>query len=380
MRIDPEFRRLIPPLHEDELRQLETNLVADGCRDPLVTWRDVLIDGHNRHEICERLRIKYRTVARDGFASRVEVMIWILDNQFGRRNLNDWQRAGLGVRKKQLLTREQLRERAKKGRARGGDATPEQIAARKERLSATVADKRSKKDSRKTVAKAAKVSERKIRTVEQIAKQRPEALEQIISGEKTLLDIKAEIRREEKAEVVERIRNEPQPLPEGPYRVIVADPPWPYGSRGEDPTHRARNPYPDMTLDEIHALPVAARATDDAVLWLWTTNAFMRDAFTVLDKWGFEQKTILTWVKDQMGTGDWLRGQTEHCLMAIKGRPVVTLTNQTTVLIANRGRHSEKPAEFYALVESLCPGARLEIFARTRRDGWEVWGGEVPDR
>jgi N6-adenosine-specific RNA methylase IME4/ParB-like chromosome segregation protein Spo0J len=178
----------------------------------------------------------------------------------------------------------------------------------------------------------------------------------------------------------EVIAAEPPPLPTGPFRVIVADPPWAYDARSEDPSHRAANPYPQMSLEAICAMPVASLAHDDAILWLWTTNSHMRDAFAVLDAWGFRHKTILTWAKDRMGTGDWLRGQTEHCLFAVRGRPVVTLTNQTTLLRGPLREHSRKPDEFHALVESLCPapeGGRLELFARQARPGWVVAGAEV---
>jgi N6-adenosine-specific RNA methylase IME4 len=127
-------------------------------------------------------------------------------------------------------------------------------------------------------------------------------------------------------------------------------------------------------------LPVIDHAHDEAVLWLWTTNSHMRDAFSVLDAWGFRHRTILTWAKDRMGTGDWLRGQTEHCLMAVRGRPTVTLSNRTTLLQAPMREHSRKPDEFYALVESLCPAplnGRLELFARETRPGWVAAGAEV---
>jgi hypothetical protein len=100
------------------------------------------------------------------------------------------------------------------------------------------------------------------------------------------------------------IRKEAPPLPgNGPYRVIVADPPWKYEVGDHDSTMRGIGPYPRMTLDEITAFPAASIAADDCVLWLWTTNAHMRDAFTVLDAWGFQQKSILTWAKDKMGKG-----------------------------------------------------------------------------
>lgn len=177
------------------------------------------------------------------------------------------------------------------------------------------------------------------------------------------------------------IRREPPPLPSrGPYRVIVADPPWPYEVRSADPSHRATQPYPQMSITEICALRVADIAHTDCILWLWTTNHHMREAFNVLDAWGFRQKTILTWVKHKMGTGDWLRGQTEHCLMAVRGKPIVQLTNQTTVLYGPMRKNSQKPEEFYAFVEGLCPAPRYaELFSREERPNWDGHGDEVPN-
>jgi N6-adenosine-specific RNA methylase IME4 len=157
--------------------------------------------------------------------------------------------------------------------------------------------------------------------------------------------------------------------PPGKFEVIVVDPPWSYEKRAHDSTHRAANPYPSMTLEAIKTLEIPS--DKDCILWLWTTNAFMRQAYEVLDAWGFTPKTILTWVKSKMGLGDWLRGATEHCILSVKGKPIVTLTNQTTVIHGALREHSRKPDEFFAMVESLCPAkTRREMFARQRRDGW----------
>lgn len=175
----------------------------------------------------------------------------------------------------------------------------------------------------------------------------------------------------------EQINAEPPPMPTGPFRVIAMDPPWSYGNRAFDPTHRGASPYPDMSIEEIGRLPIADIAAEDAILWLWTTNAHMPEAFGLIARWGFTHKTILTWVKDRMGTGDWLRGKTEHCLMAVRGKPTVQLTNQTTALVAPMRDHSRKPDEFYALVEALCPGSKVELFARSAREGWAAYGDEV---
>jgi N6-adenosine-specific RNA methylase IME4 len=144
-----------------------------------------------------------------------------------------------------------------------------------------------------------------------------------------------------------------------------------------DPTHRGTCPYPSMPVDDIMAMPVQDRTCENAILWLWTTNAFMVQAHNVAVAWGFTVKTILTWVKNKIGTGDWLRGQTEHCLMCVRGKPVVELTNQTTVLHGPLREHSRKPDEFYAMVETLCPGSKCDLFSRQERTGWVSFGAEV---
>ena len=162
----------------------------------------------------------------------------------------------------------------------------------------------------------------------------------------------------------------PPALPTGPFQVIVADPPWRYESGNS-------LPYPTMDIEEIKAMPVAEIADENAILWLWTTNAHLRVAFDVLEAWGFEYKTLLTWVKDRMGTGEWLRGQSEHCMLAVRGKPVFLHGNHATVLEAPRREHSRKPDEFYNLVEAACPGSRVDLFCRERRTGWKVYGNST---
>lgn len=169
----------------------------------------------------------------------------------------------------------------------------------------------------------------------------------------------------------------PPALPSGPFDVIVVDPPWSYSNRSADPSHRAANPYPSMTIDEIAAVAVRSIAADNCILWLWTTNAHIFEVPKILSSWGFEHKTMLTWAKNKMGTGDWLRGQTEHCILAARGKPVKTLANETTLLVADMREHSRKPEEFYRLVERLCHGSKCELFSRSAREGWTAHGNET---
>ena len=153
------------------------------------------------------------------------------------------------------------------------------------------------------------------------------------------------------------------------------------GTTRETTTRRIGAParIPTMTVPEICAMPVAELAADDAILWLWVTNPNLRHAYHGDRRLGLPGAHILTWVKPHFGTGHWLRGQTEHCILAVRGRPTVTLTNQATVLHAPapERRHSRKPDEFYQLVESLCPGSKLELFCRQPRPGWASHGDEA---
>lgn len=215
------------------------------------------------------------------------------------------------------------------------------------------------------------------RQVVEAAEAEPETYTPLVEEMDRTGKVKGAYKKLKTAQQVEEIAKEPSPLPNGPFRVIVIDPPWSYRKRPNDPTHRAANPYPSMPIEEIKELPISDLAENDCILWLWTTNAHMREAFDVLDAWGFTHKTILTWVKNRMGLGDWLRGKTEHCLMAVKGKPVVDLTNQTTVIDGLVREHSRKPDEFYEMVEKLCPGSKVELFARNKREGWIPYGDQT---
>jgi N6-adenosine-specific RNA methylase IME4 len=250
------------------------------------------------------------------------------------------------------------------GRKRSGKLPAHSVGATRDKLAAVVGVSGRTLDKARAVVEAAEGNPRKFgRLVQQMDR----------TG-----SVDGAFRELERQRQADRIQAEPPPLPSGPFRVIVADVPWRYESRAGDITHRAANPYPDMSLDDICKLPVRKLAAKDAVLWLWTTNAHMRDSFDVLKAWGFESKTILTWAKTgRFGTGRWLRGQTEHCHLAVRGKPTILLTNQSTLLQARSGRHSEKPDEFYDLVRSLCPGSKVDLFARRRRSGFVAHGNTV---
>ena len=113
IRIDPEFKSLIPPLTDEEYDGLRDSLLNEGCRDALVVWDGVLVDGHNRYEICEKHGIPYDVVEME-FANRNDAIVWIIKNQFGRRNLPAYERARLALRLKPVIA-EKAKERQNLG-------------------------------------------------------------------------------------------------------------------------------------------------------------------------------------------------------------------------------------------------------------------------
>jgi N6-adenosine-specific RNA methylase IME4 len=156
------------------------------------------------------------------------------------------------------------------------------------------------------------------------------------------------------------------------FSTVSADPPW-MGQSGE-------KYYDTMSLQRIKDMGPAIRAVtaDDAHCWLWVTNATIPVGHEVLEAWGFQYRSILTWVKPRIGFGPYLRNMTEHVMLGTRGKAPVKFRGQGTWLFAPIQDHSHKPEEVHAIIERVSPGPYLELFARRPRHGWAVWGNEVP--
>ena len=179
------------------------------------------------------------------------------------------------------------------------------------------------------------------------------------------------------------------------YRTIVADPPWRYtkdvgalrAQRGQQPDGRgaqAEDHYSTLTTEEIAAIPIASMVEDNAHLYLWVTNPLLTDQRPdikgrltgpdIARAWGFEPKSMLTWLKGENGGGmGWyFRGDTEHVLFAVRGDLPIPAEHRTSnVFRGKRGPHSAKPDSFFDLVERVSPGPYAELFSRRARFGWD---------
>jgi N6-adenosine-specific RNA methylase IME4 len=179
----------------------------------------------------------------------------------------------------------------------------------------------------------------------------------------------------------------------GRYRTIVADPPWHYdgfarsrGGRWADGTSAmdtAVLPYGSMTIWEIAALPVLGMADKDCRLFLWTTNRYLRDAFMVVEAWGFRYAQTLVWHKTGNPTpfgGSVAPIHAEFLLVGSRGRPACQHRLKSSVLSIDTNpavlTHSQKPEAFIDFIEHVSPGPYVELFARRARFGWDYWGDE----
>lgn len=169
--------------------------------------------------------------------------------------------------------------------------------------------------------------------------------------------------------------------PDAKYRVIYADPPWSYGNTMPGYYTEQAHHYDLMSLDAICNMPVASVTEDHAVLFLWTTSPMLEDAFRVIKAWGFTYKSSFVWDKVKHNMGHYNSVRHEFLLICTRGScvPDVQKLFDSVQSIERSDTHSQKPSEFRQIIDTLYPnGKRLELFAREKPDGWDVYGNQIP--
>jgi len=375
MEILQELESLIPPLSNEEFKQLERNILEEGIREPLITWNGILIDGHNRYRIAQEHDINYETIQKE-FENINRVKEWMIHNQFGRRNLSNYQRSVLALQLEDVF-----KEKAKESKS-------EKVSHF--RQTGEVLPILAKPDTRKEISKVANVSHGTLDKVKVIqANATPEVKARLNTGTMSINEAYKEIKKEEKkVERVELIQKQIEDIEEGLlpeliglFDVVSVDPPWPYEGESKNITsfdsvgRRVANPYPEMSIEQIKNIKLPLM--DNAVVLLWTTHKFLPDAFEILKEWNLDYKATLVWNKEKIGMGAWFRMQCEFCLVGIKGKPYWENTTYRDIIVESRREHSRKPDCFFEMIEKITMGNRLEYFSREKREGWKVFGNDI---
>jgi len=180
------------------------------------------------------------------------------------------------------------------------------------------------------------------------------------------------------------------PLPNKKYGIIYADPPWTFKNyNNEKSNSNADHHYPCMSMEDIAKIPVQDIADRDCILFMWCTDPLLNKQIPIIESWGFTYKTVgFHWVKTNkdksknlyaIGTGYWTRANNEICILATKGKiSRVKGSNVHRLVVADRERHSKKPAIIRDKIVELCGDLpRIELFARQRVEGWDCWGNEI---
>lgn len=371
LKIKEDLRNLIPPLSKEELQGLEASLKVEGCRDKIVVWNGYIIDGHNRYELCKKHGIEFEVLDNtNDLETEADVKLWMINNQFNRRNLPIEARLALAYKFKDIED-----EKAKERQL----VNLKQFADTEFAVSAPVHTRGGNTSGRslEAIAKMAGVSARTTDQYDKIQRKGTEEQKEAISNRQaSIKKVYNEIQRLERIE-----KNQATQWPKGKYRVIYADPPWKYGDERSG-MGGAVDQYSLMDLDAIKAMPVKDLAEDNAVLFLWAPTPLMVEALEVIEAWGFKYKTQFIWNKCKGNVGNYSSVRHEHLILATKGSCIPDTTERPSSVqtIERTGRHSEKPEEFRSLIEQLYTyGNKMELFARKVVEGWEAYGNEIYD-
>ena len=159
------------------------------------------------------------------------------------------------------------------------------------------------------------------------------------------------------------------------------DPPWPMQGGGKI-KRGADKHYKLMSIREITEFcrkEIMPKIDQDCHLYLWVTNNHLQEGLNLMKDMGLRYITNLAWLKDKIGIGQYFRGAHELCLFGVQGKFTANSARESSIIKGKRTQHSKKPYDMYRKAEEVSDPPRLEVFARHRREGWDVIGNEVPN-
>ena len=412
MTIDKEFETLIPPLSPDEYRLLEESILAEGCRDALITWHGILIDGHNRYRICTEYGIPFKTQERD-FASREDAMLWMIDLQRGRRNLSTPDSIILAQKKTAILA-----TRAKENQSvYYGNQYEKRTSVQMDKSPDAI-------NVRAETAKLAGVSTGTLARFEQVQRKKPELIDSIRSGEMSINQAYTEVKKQEKAEqraakmatikeaavtdgnlVHGDCIEELERLADGSVDCVVTDPPYGinYVSNFRTVESEVVKSVANDTIEDAVMLwnntcaILERKMKADSHLYCFTSWKVYPYFVNIISKY-FKVKNCLIWEKNNWSMGD-LDGnyaeQYEMVIFATKGNRKLNGGRDTNILHFDRVANSsllhscEKPVDLLSfLIEKSTDGGELvadpfmgsgSTMVAAKNVGRQYWGCELDE-
>jgi len=396
---------IFPMMSDREFADLYADIAEHGLREPVWLHSDGrIIDGRNRYQACRKagLEPSYRTYADDDS----KLSPFVISLNLHRRHLSDSQRAMAAARAEQF-ERGRPRKDANLQVKRADAAEQFQVSERSIAHAKKVQDFGVPELGAQVDAGKVAVS-----TAAEIARAPEEEQRRVISmdDKDAILQAAKQIKRDRIEEARARTPEpvgDPIPIPDGKYHAFVIDPPWPMQKieREERPNQGAALDYPTMdiwcqqqlaggracfedamdgyepceSIECVVGNVISASSLDDCHIYLWVTHKFMPDGLRLLESWGFNYQCVMTWRKNVGITPFSWMYDTEHVLFGRKGNLKLQRLGMRLSFEAPVQGHSRKPDVFYDRVTEATPAPRLEMFARSGREGFVGWGNEAPD-
>jgi N6-adenosine-specific RNA methylase IME4 len=375
---------VFPEIGHEDFEALKTDILANGLQESITLYEGKILDGRMRYQACISAGIEptFRNLA-----AGIDPFAFLVSANLHRRHLTTGQRALIAARLPRIahgsnrfkrIEVDKENSRAIPGMNRADRASVVRVDEKTVREAETVVDS--------GLPELIDRVERNLISIDvaaKVAKYTPERQALILADEgsdRVRTVLKQQRRAERELELADATNRASEGLlSDQVYAVLYADPPWrfePWSPTGMD--RAADNHYPTVTVDKLKAMTVPKAPT--SILFLWATAPMLLEALAVMAAWGFAYKTHLVWAKDKVGTGYWARSRHELLLIGTRGdvpAPAMGLQPES-VIEAPRGEHSVKPDEFRVIIEAMFPNCpRLEMFARTPREGWDSWGNEI---
>jgi DNA modification methylase/ParB-like chromosome segregation protein Spo0J len=313
--IREDFKKLIPALTGEEYKQLEANILSEGIRDPLVVWNGYLVDGHNRYAIANKYSLEYKTVSKE-FKDGNEAKLWMILNQFGRRNLNSYQRGELALELESVFS-----ERAKQSQIEGGK---NKVVQKSEQAPM----------ERKVITQLAKIANvshdtiAKVKVIQAIAT--PEVKAQLSTGVISINQAYQEIKKEEKEqlktqkaiEIIEKVYESNcniyhgdcleyiKTIADKSIDCLITDPPYgvdiqfgAYDNQLSRKIANDENSQDALCLLDKMLIEVKCKLKDNAHLYIFCNWKIYPDFSKIISN-HFQIKNVIIWDKLFMGMGD----------------------------------------------------------------------------
>jgi N6-adenosine-specific RNA methylase IME4 len=361
---------LFPLLAGEDFNALVSDIKANGLHEPIVLYKGKILDGRNRYRACREAKVRCRFETYQGS----NPLAYVVSLNLNRRHLNESQRAMVAARLATLKNgqRKSASQICEGGLSQAEAAAMMNVSKRLVEQARIVHDK-----GTPALVLAAEQGKVAVSLAEKIAGAEADLQNKVVKRIERDDTKPFEAFRLAKAAKIEQRRLR---KPTGKFRVFYADPPWSY-SYGSMPTtnygHHHTH-YPTMSLEDICAVPVKDWAEDNAVLFLWATSPLLKEAFAVVEAWGFAYKSSFVWDKQIPVVGHYNGVAHELLLVCTRGACQPDVRKQFNSVVRERKTtHSKKPTVFYDIIETVYPhGRRVELFARNRRQGWDAWGNE----